>query len=133
MVEDDEYLAKAYDFFLKAEGFTVTLVMNGTEVIKTALAVRPDIILLDLIIPGLNGFEVLARLKRNSKLKKIPVIIVSNLGQESDIRECRHLGAVDFLVKSDYSMKEVLSRVERELDLHAMPIEPVSKKRIRPY
>lgn len=110
LVEDDEFVSKAYLFFLRTAGFTVIHVDNGNDVLKTVRKEKPHIILLDLIIPGINGFEVLAKLKKGPD-KNIPVIIVSNLGQESDEQLCRNLGAVDYLIKANVSMDIVAKKI----------------------
>ncbi len=112
LVEDDEYVSKAYSFFLCSAGFDSRLVMDGAETLKAALEFKPKLILLDLILPHMNGFEILGQLKKNSNLKHIPVIIISNLCQESDIRKAKRLGAVDFLVKSDCSMDQVIAKIK---------------------
>jgi DNA-binding response OmpR family regulator len=112
LVEDDIFVSKAYIFFLTNAGYDVTHVDNGLEVLDTVKKAKPNIILLDLIIPGLNGFEVLAKLKKSAH-KKIPVVVVSNLGQESDEQLCRSLGAVDYIIKSNVGIHDVIERVER--------------------
>lgn len=112
LVEDDEFVSKAYLFFLRTAGFTVVHVDNGSDVLKTVRKEKPHIILLDLIIPGINGFEVLAKLKKGPD-KNIPVIIVSNLGQESDEQMCRNLGAVDYLIKANVSMDIVAKKIHQ--------------------
>ncbi len=114
LVEDDLFVSKAYLFFLRNAGFTVAHVDNGLHVLDTVKKEKPDIILLDLIIPGLNGFEVLTKLKK-SPHKKIPVIVVSNLGQESDEKTCRQIGAIDYIIKSNISMPEVIERIHKHL------------------
>ncbi len=110
LVEDDVYVSKAYLFFLRTAGFNVVHVDNGNEVVRTVHKEKPNVILLDLIIPGINGFEVLSKLKKGPE-KNIPVIVVSNLGQESDEALCRSLGAVDYLIKSNVSMDIVAKKV----------------------
>lgn len=96
---------------LKQAGFNIISAYNGQKGLTLADKKQPDLILLDLIMPGMNGFEVLTKLKKNKKLKEIPVIIVSNLGQESDIVECKRLGAADYLIKSNLSMKEIVNKI----------------------
>lgn len=110
LVEDDIFVSKAYLFFLTNAGFNVVHVDNGNSAVKTINKEKPNIVLLDLIIPGMNGFEVLAKLKKGPD-KNIPVIIVSNLGQESDEALCRSLGAADFVIKSNVSLSEVVKKI----------------------
>ena len=76
----------------------------------------PDIVLLDLIMPGCNGFEFLEELHDNGITEKIPIMIISNLGQEADIAECTRLGAADYLVKSNFFMKEIIEKVRFHLE-----------------
>jgi DNA-binding response OmpR family regulator len=116
LVEDDEFVSKAYLFFLRKAGFTVVHVDNGMDVYKTVKKEKPNIVLLDLIIPGKNGFEVLAELK-SSPLKHIPIIIVSNLGQETDEITCRSLGASDYIIKSNLRSDDVIDRVKRYIHM----------------
>ena len=89
--------------------------MDGLEASEKIKEVRPDLVLLDLIMPGKNGFEVLEEMKADKDLKNIPVIILSNLGQESDVDKGKSLGAEDYLIKSDISMKEVIETIKRHM------------------
>ncbi len=111
LVEDDEFLSKAYSYFLRKGGFAVSVAFDGKQALETLNTIKPQVILLDLIMPIMNGFEVLAELKKNKSTKSIPVIIVSNLAQESEREECLKLGAADYLIKSDFLMKDVIERV----------------------
>ncbi len=115
LAEDDKFLATAMSDKLGREGFEVLHSANGVQALELARSGSPDLILLDLIMPQKTGFEVLAELKLDPKLKKIPVIILSNLGQESDIEKAKSLGAVDYLVKSDVQMKEVVEKIKQVL------------------
>ena len=85
---------------------------SGTEALKQLAEITPDIILLDLIIPDKNGFEVLEEISQNPSWRDIPVIIVSNLGQESDIERGKSLGAVDYHVKARLSIDELVKKVK---------------------
>jgi len=115
LVEDDLALLKIYSNKLRLGGFDVSPATTGDEALRKAQVELPGIILLDLILPGQDGFMVLASLKQDSKTKKIPVIILSNLGQESDIARGRELGAVDYLVKSDVSLNELVDKVKANI------------------
>ncbi len=115
VVEDDQFLIKVYKNKLEEEGFDVYLAVNGVEGIQKANEHMPDIILLDMMLPVKNGFEVLEDLKANDKTKDIPVMILSNLGQESDIEKGISLGAIDFLVKANYSINEVTDKIKDNL------------------
>ena len=115
LVEDDLFLSKILSSKFKKEGFLVELAMDGEEGLKKVKSFAPDIILLDLIMPKKNGFEVLEEIKLNDKTKNIPVIILSNLGQNSDVSKGKELGAVDYLVKANFSLKEVVAKVREHL------------------
>lgn len=115
VAEDDRFLSKAYGTKLKKEGFEVILAINGEEAFLKAKSEKPDVILLDLVMPKKDGFEALADLKKDSTTKIIPVIVLSNLGQEEDISRGRELGAVDYLVKSNISIREVVEKVKEVL------------------
>ncbi len=115
LVEDDKFVSKAYSFFLKKEGYNVLYASDGEEGLKILKKSKPDLILLDLIMPGMNGFEMLKALKSKKVTREIPVIIVSNLGQESDIQACKKLGAADYLIKADLYMKDVLIKIKTHI------------------
>src|SRR3989344_5503049 len=115
LAEDDKFLATAMGDKLTREGFTVLLAANGVETINQAKAEHPDLILLDIIMPQKTGFEVLSELRLDPTTRDIPVIVLSNLCQEVDIKRARELGARDYLVKTDVEMKTVVARVKEEL------------------
>ncbi len=117
VAEDDKFLATAITDKLSREGFVVVRAANGEEAISFAEHTVPDLVLLDVIMPKKTGFEVLAALKSNEATKSIPVIILSNLGQESDVEKAKSLGAVDYLIKSDVQMGEIVARVKAALPL----------------
>lgn len=111
LAEDDRAISRVYAGGLTHSGFEVTVAANGAEVLEKIRADRPDLVLLDLMMPIKNGFEVLEEMRKDNDLKDIPVIILSNLGQESDMERSKALGITDYLVKSDLSMKELIERV----------------------
>jgi DNA-binding response OmpR family regulator len=115
LAEDDQFISKAYEAGLKSSHFEVVSVYNGEQALREVYAGNVDLVLLDLIMPKKNGFEVLEEMQMDSKLKKIPVVILSNLGQESDIKKGMDLGAADYLVKSNFSMKDVIEKVKENL------------------
>ena len=112
MIEDDIFLRKIYRDKLTRSGFEFIEATNGEEGLNKIISENPDLVLLDLILPRKNGFEVLYEMKRNEKTKNIPVIILSNLGQESDIKRGLRLGAEDYLVKTEISLSEVVQKVK---------------------
>lgn len=115
LAEDDKYICRAYKDGLERAGFQILVAFDGVEAMKKVHSEKPDLILLDLVMPIKNGFEVLEELKKDPALKRIPVIILSNLGQDSDVEKGKSLGAVDYLIKSDFSMKEVIEKVKKHL------------------
>ncbi len=115
MVEDDLFLRKVYRDKFEQEGFIFIEATNGTEGINKVLSEKPDLILLDLVLPKKNGFDVLEQIKNSPETKEIPVIILTNLGQEADIQNGMDLGASDYLVKTDINLSEVVERVKKFL------------------
>ncbi len=114
LVEDDEMISMMYKTKFEQADFEVLAANNGTEGLELALSKKPDLILLDIIMPQLDGFTVLERLKMSSKTKNIPVYLLTNLGTEEDIKKGEELGAKDYLVKANLTPAEVLDKVKKE-------------------
>ncbi|MEA2638155.1 MAG: two-component system, OmpR family, alkaline phosphatase synthesis response regulator PhoP [Chloroflexota bacterium] len=113
LIEDDEFAAEMYRLRLVADGYTVVVGQDGEEGLRMATDESPDFIYLDLRLPGLDGFEVLERLRSDPTTRHIPVIILSNYG-EPELRERGlKLGALEFLVKADTTPAQLSTRVER--------------------
>jgi DNA-binding response OmpR family regulator len=115
LVEDDKYISRAYKDGLERVGFEMIVAFDGEEAMSKVRTEKPDLIMLDLIMPVKNGFEVLEELKMDDELAKIPVIILSNLGQDSDIKRAKELGAVDYLIKANFSLREVIEKLKEHL------------------
>lgn len=115
LVEDDLSLLKIYSNKLKISQFLVLPATTGDEALRKAQTDAPNLILLDLILPGKDGFQVLEELKMSPQTKNIPVIILSNLGQGADIERGKALGAVDYLVKSDVSLIDLVEKVKKHI------------------
>ncbi|OGY43251.1 MAG: hypothetical protein A3J62_00715 [Candidatus Buchananbacteria bacterium RIFCSPHIGHO2_02_FULL_38_8] len=115
IIEDDQSLVKIIGEALGAEKFTVILALEADEGLDKAILEQPTLIVLDILLPGKSGFECLKKLKENQKTKDIPVIILSNLGQSEEIREGLSLGAVDYLVKADFAINEVVQKILKHL------------------
>lgn len=113
--EDDRFIAKIYKTRLTREGYQVEHAINGEEVLKLAKEKKPDMILLDLIMPVKNGFETLQELKTDPELKKIKVVILSNLNQDEDQKRVMDLGAEEYVVKAHISLPELVEVVKRHL------------------
>lgn len=115
VAEDDRFLRKAAEAKLRQSGFTVLAAVDGEEALRLARAEAPDLILLDLIMPKLHGFEVLRAVKEDPATSPIPVIVLSNLGQERDVKQAMEAGAVAYLIKANLSLRDLVSRVEEAL------------------
>ena len=115
IIEDEAPLSKILQESLVERGFEVDVALQGEEGWYKTKETIPDVVLLDIIMPKLDGFVYLKRLRNAKKLANIPVIILSNLGQESDIAEARELGAVDYLIKSNHTIEAIVQRVEATL------------------
>lgn len=111
IAEDEKPLSHALELKLTASGYDTTVVNNGDDAASTALKDEFDLILLDIVMPGKNGFEVLEEIKKTGK--KTPVIMLSNLSQQEDIEKAKQLGAVDFFIKSDTPLSEIVLMVKK--------------------
>lgn len=117
IVEDDVILQKALQEFLNGEGFEISVASDGEEGINKAKEIIPDIVLLDIILPKKDGYEVLADLKHDEKTKQIPIILLTNLGSLNDVEKAIELGATTYLVKSDYKLEEVAKKIKETLKM----------------
>ena len=111
IVEDDEILLRALYLQFEGAGYTISSATDGEIAVKIAQRIIPDIVLLDLIMPKMDGFEVLHILKSDPKTKEIPVIVLSNLGESTDIQKAKSLGAVEYFVKADIRLDELQKKV----------------------
>lgn len=115
IIEDDKFLRELITQKLIKEGYETAEAIDGEEGIKKIKEGKPDLILLDLILPGIDGFEVLSRMKSDSALASIPVIILSNLGQKEDVERGLKLGAIDYLIKAHFTPGEIIEKVKSAL------------------
>ncbi|MBU1160009.1 response regulator [Patescibacteria group bacterium] len=115
MMDDDMFFRKIYRDQLMKAGFDFSEAINGIEGMHKVETEKPDLILLDLMLPRKNGFEVLKEIRKKDETKKIPVIILSNLGQEADIKEGMSLGADSYLVKGETKLSEVIEIINKAL------------------
>ncbi len=111
VVEDDKFLRELFVRKMFNEGFDVDSAIDAEQAFDVLKRKKPEIILLDLILPGVDGFEILTQIKKDDNLKDIPVMVISNLGQKEDIDRAMKLGAVDFLIKANYTLDEIITRV----------------------
>ena len=116
IVEDDLYINKMYQLKLNLEGYEVEIAENGKVGVEKAKSFEPDIMLLDILMPEMDGFEVLKRIKADADTKDIPVLIMSNLGQEDHIQKGKELGAVGYIVKTQYTPAKVVEIIKEVLD-----------------
>lgn len=116
VVEDDYFLAKIYKIKLAKENIDAEISSDGEEALALIKKEKPALILLDMVLPGMSGFEILEEIRKDDSLKKIPVIILSNLGQDADIERGRELGVIDYLVKSDISIHDVVKKIKENID-----------------
>ena len=117
LVEDDPFLSSILQLKLDKENFKTIRAADGEEALNllTEQGVKPDAILLDLILPKKNGFEVLESIRQDPILEKLPVIIISNLGQPSDIERGKALGVIDYFVKARLSVDDLVNRIKDEV------------------
>ena len=115
IIEDDKFLRELITQKLIKEGYGVSEAVDGEEGIKKVKEEKPDLVLLDLILPGIDGFEVLSRMREESALTSIPVIILSNLGQKEDVEKGLKLGAVDYLIKAHFTPGEIIDKIRAAL------------------
>lgn len=115
IVEDDKFLGGLVSKKLVEEGCAVQQIENGEQAQTAINTVMPDLIFLDLLLPGMSGFDVLADLKKSEKTKNIPVILLSNLGEREDIRRGLDLGATSFLIKASMTVDTIMEEGARIL------------------
>jgi CheY-like chemotaxis protein len=117
LVEDDKFLRRACEIGLKKKGFTVFTANDGEEGLQQARSGSPDLILLDMLMPKLNGMETLEALKKDEQTRNIPVVILSNSSIDADIQQAKALGAIGYLVKASLSLQELGDRVVSFLEM----------------
>ena len=115
-VEDDSFLGDIIARKLSKQDYILIYARNGEEALSMVEEKMPDIILLDILLPGINGFELLKKFKENPKIKNIPVVLLSNLGQKSDIENGKDLGAERYLIKATLSLDEIIVQVKEVLE-----------------
>lgn len=115
IIEDDRYISKMYQLKLSLDGFDVQVADNGRVGIDKVKEFRPDIVLTDILMPELDGFEVIKMIKAEEELKSIPILIMSNLGQEDHIQKGLELGALGYIVKSQYTPSRVVDKIKEIL------------------
>lgn len=115
LVEDDEFLAELYATKLNLEGFEIGLAGDGEKGLKIIREKNPDLVLLDIVLPKLDGFEILKKMKASKKTKNIPVILLTNLSQKDEVKKGLDLGADDYLIKAHFMPSEVIKKIKQVL------------------
>jgi len=117
LVDDDPLIIRMYQKKLEQDGYTVDIATNGEEALIQVMKQKPDVILLDVMMPKMNGVQTLKKLKEQGETAAIPVIILTNLGdKEEDVENAKDLGALDYLVKSEIELKELSLRVKQAVE-----------------
>lgn len=114
-IEDETALQKTFDSFLTKQGFEMLSALDGEIGLRLAKTKKPDLILLDLILPKIDGFELLKKIKADPDIKDIPIIVLTNLESLSDINRALEAGATTYLVKSDFNLDEILEKIKQSL------------------
>ncbi len=117
IIEDEKMISDLMERKLTREGYSVTVTTNGIDGLISMRKGRPDIVLLDIIMPKMGGFEVMEEMNKDEKLKDIPVIVISNSGQPVEIDRVKKMGAKDWLVKTEFDPQEVLEKVKTQIEI----------------
>lgn len=118
VVEDDMNLQRTLIEYLKKENFETLGASNGEDGVILAKKEKPDLILLDIVLPRKNGYEVIKELKSDDNTLKIPIVLLTNLGSYSDVEKALDLGATTYLVKADYKLEEVVAKIKEILKIN---------------
>ena len=116
IVEDDNFLVEMYTTKFELEGFSVVSAEDGEKGLEVAKNEHPDIILLDILMPKMDGFTTLVELKKDESLKNTPVILLTNLGQKEDVKKGFELGAAGYLIKAHFMPSEVVEKIKKILE-----------------
>lgn len=115
LIEDDPFLIDIYSTKLKEEGFSVSLAKNGEDFFKKVKKKKPDLVLLDIVLPRMDGWEILRKIRNDGLADGTKIVILSNLGQREEVEKGMELGAVRYLIKSHYTPTEVVKEVRKIL------------------
>lgn len=115
IIEDDSFISDMYRIKLESEGFDVIVAPDGLQGLDAAGKEHPDLILLDVVMPKMDGFTVLQNLKGNPEIQKIPVVMLTNLGQKDSVEKGLKLGAQDYIIKAHFTPLEVVDKVKSYL------------------
>lgn len=121
IVEDEEILLTALSEELKQEGFNVVGAKDGIEGVEATIKEKPDLVLLDLVMPRLDGIGALKQMKDNAEIRDIPVVILTNLSDYDKISDALSLGAMDYLVKANYRLEDLVNKIKTVLERKQAP------------
>lgn len=115
LIEDDPFLIDIYSTKLKESGFEFLVAKDGSEALTLLKKTKPDLVILDIVLPHIDGWQILKEIKDNESLAKAKIIILSNLGQKEEVEKGLQLGATKYLIKSDYTPSEVIQEIKKLL------------------
>lgn len=115
LIEDDAFISGMYQTKLSMLGYTVRVAADGEAGWQELMRERPDLLLLDIVLPKKDGFEILADLRNDERLKDLPVILLTNLGQKPDVQKGLELGGDDYIIKAHFTPTEVVEKIEKML------------------
>jgi len=115
LVEDEELIIDLLTKKLEREGYQVSIAKDGEEGLSMMKDEKPDLILLDIVMPKMGGFEVMEEMQKDEELKKIPVIVISNSGQPVELDRAKKLGAKDWLIKTEFDPREIINKVIKQI------------------
>ena len=115
LIEDDLFLIDIYRKKLEESGFSVDVASDGDEGLKKLKEKKPDILLLDIVLPNFDGWEIIRKVKKEKQFKDLKIIILSNLGQKAEVEKGLDLGAVKYLIKAHYTPTEVVEEIKKTL------------------
>ena len=115
IAEDDKFISEMYIAKLSSEGFDVEYAQDGKEAIEKICEIQPDIVLLDILMPKMNGIEVLKKIRADKKIKNTPVIILTNANEKDHVSKAMEMGANDYLIKASFTPDEIVSKIKETL------------------
>lgn len=115
LIEDEQLMIELLERKLNQEGYEISVARDGVEGLEKMREEKPDLILLDIIMPKMGGFEVMEEINKDVELKKIPIIVISNSGQPVELDRAQRLGAKDWLIKTEFDPQEVLDKVIKQI------------------
>jgi len=113
IIEDEKFLLEMYQGRFEKEGYQVFTAIDGQCGLRLAQKEKPDLIILDILMPGMDGYEVIRKLKEDNQTKEITILVLSNLGQREEVNQGLKLGADDYIIKTDLTPSELVNKVER--------------------